>query len=55
MLFLGVIMAIPFAIKQSADALKIMPDPLQYLSGPLSIVVTFLLCAWIYRVVMRRA
>lgn len=51
---MGVILAIPFAIKQNSDALKIMPD--QYLSfaGILSIFVTFIMCAWIYRVVLRR-
>jgi putative OPT family oligopeptide transporter len=51
---MGVILAIPFAIKQSSTALKIMPDELHSLAGILSIFVTFLLCAWIYRVVMRK-
>ncbi|HEX4045221.1 MAG TPA: oligopeptide transporter, OPT family, partial [Gammaproteobacteria bacterium] len=49
---MGVVLAIPFAIKQSSDALRIMPEQYQYLAGMLSLVVTFLLCAWIYRVVM---
>lgn len=51
---MGVILAIPFAIKQSSDALKIMPDQFAYLAGTLSIIVTFLMCAWIYRVVMKK-
>jgi len=46
----GVVLAVPFAIKQSADALRIMPANLSDLSGFLSIVVTLLLCYWIYRV-----
>ncbi len=51
---MGVILAIPFAIKQSSDALKIMPDQFAYLAGSLSIVVTLILCAWIYRNVMKK-
>jgi putative OPT family oligopeptide transporter len=51
---MGVVLAIPFAIKQSSDALKIMPDQYAYLAGSLSIIVTLMLCAWIYKVVMRR-
>lgn len=51
---MGVILAIPFAIKQSSDALKIMPDQYMSLAGILSIVVTILMCAWIYRVVMKK-
>lgn len=52
---MGVILAIPFAIKQSSDALKIMPSDYAYLAGVLSLVVTFFLLLWIYRVVMRKA
>ncbi len=51
---MGVLLAIPFAIKQRTDALRIMPDSLQPLAGILSIFVTFLLCAWIYRVVLKK-
>jgi putative OPT family oligopeptide transporter len=51
---MGVILAIPFALKQSSDALKIMPEQYAYLAGTLSIAVTAVLCAWIYRVVMKR-
>jgi putative OPT family oligopeptide transporter len=51
---MGVILAIPFALKQSSDALKIMPSQYAYMAGTLSIFVTVLLCAWIYRFVMRK-
>jgi putative OPT family oligopeptide transporter len=50
----GVIVAIPFVIKQSSDALKIMPDALQYLSAPLSIAVIAAMCVWIYWAVMKK-
>ncbi|EKD69935.1 MAG: hypothetical protein ACD_46C00694G0002 [uncultured bacterium] len=50
---MGVLLAIPFAIKESSDALRMMPDNLQPFAGLLSIIVTFFLCAWIYRVVMK--
>jgi putative OPT family oligopeptide transporter len=50
---MGVVLAIPFAIKQSSDALKIMPDSLAPFAGVLSIGVTALLCWWIYSYVMR--
>ena len=49
---MGIVLAIPFALKQSSDALKLMPDNLHSLAGILSLIVTFFLCAWIYRVVM---
>lgn len=50
---MGVLLAIPFAIKQSSDALRLMPD--QYLSfaGILSIIATLMLCVWIYRTVLK--
>lgn len=51
---MGVVLAIPFAIKQSSDALKLMPDQYMYLAGTFSIIVTLLMCAWIYRVVMKK-
>lgn len=51
---MGVLLAIPFALRQSSDALRIMPDKYMDFAGVLSIVVTFILCAWIYRVVLKR-
>lgn len=51
---MGVLLAIPFAIEQTSDALKIMPDQYAYLAGILSVIVTVFLCGWIYHVVMRK-
>lgn len=49
---MGVVLAIPFALKQSSDALKLMPDQYADLAGGLSIIVTVVLCVWIYKMVM---
>ena len=51
---MGVLLAIPFAWAESADALRIMPAFLQPFAGVLSLVATFFLCTWIYRVVLRK-
>lgn len=51
---MGVLLAIPFAWMESADALRIMPENLMPFAGVLSVAVTFVLCAWIYRVVLSR-
>lgn len=51
---MGVLLAIPFAIKQNTSALKLMPEGMDTLAGILSLIVTFFLCVWIYRVVMRK-
>lgn len=50
---MGVLLAIPFAIEQSSDALRLLPEQYNSFSGLLSILVTFLLCAWIYKVVVK--
>lgn len=50
---MGVLLAIPFAIRQSSDALALMPPEYHRIAGFLGLAVTVLLCAWIYRVVMR--
>lgn len=52
---MGVVLAIPFALKQSSDALAIMPAEYASMAGIFSLLVTFFLCAWIYRVVMKPA
>jgi putative OPT family oligopeptide transporter len=52
---MGVVLAIPFAIKQSSDALKIMPAEYAYLASALSLIVTAALCGWIYRSVMKKS
>lgn len=51
---MGVLLAIPFAFYESADALKLMPTQYQSLASLLSIIVTVALCSWIYRVVMKK-
>lgn len=51
---MGVMLAIPFAIKQSSDALRLMPEQYMSFAGILSIIVTFMLCAWIYRVELKQ-
>lgn len=48
---MGVILAIPFAIKQSSDALKLVPDSFIPIAGGLGIISTVFLLAWIYKVV----
>jgi len=50
---MGVILAIPFAIKQSSDAIKLMPDNYLFMAPYLSIVITAIMCFWIYKVVMK--
>ena len=50
---MGVILAFPFAIKQSSDALKIMPEQYASMAGMLSIVVTIIWCGYFYRRVLR--
>lgn len=51
---MGVLLAFPFALKQSSDALKIMPDQYMSFAGVLSILVTFVLCGWMYKVVLKK-
>lgn len=50
---MGVVLAIPFAIKESSDALRMVPDSLLPYTGMMSLLVTAGLCVWIYRVVMK--
>lgn len=45
---MGVILAIPFALKQSTDVLKIMPDSLSMLSNVLGVMATLFLLSMIY-------
>ncbi|HSW70025.1 MAG TPA: oligopeptide transporter, OPT family [Gammaproteobacteria bacterium] len=51
---MNVVLAIPFALKQSSDALKIMPEQFAPFAGILSIIVTVILCIWMYRVVIKK-
>lgn len=50
---MGVALAFPFALKESSDALRIMPEQYMSFAGILSIIVTFVMCAWIYRAVLK--
>lgn len=45
---MGVVLAIPFAIKQSTDVLKIMPDRFSTLADVLGVAATVFLLSWIY-------
>lgn len=51
---LSVILAIPFALKQSSDALSLMPANLMNVAQILGVIVTLLLCAWIYRMTVTK-
>ncbi len=50
---MGVMLAVPFALAQNADVLRIMPDALQSFAGIFSVIVTTLLCGWFYRSVLK--
>ncbi len=47
---MGLILAIPFVIKQSSDALKIVGDNFIGFSQILSVVVTLILFCYIYKI-----
>jgi len=52
---MGVILAIPFAIKGSSDVLSLMPAQYAHLSGFLGLAITLLLCFWfVVRVLKER-
>ena len=51
---MGVALAVPFAIWQSTDALKIMPDNLMPFAGIMSVFVTACLCLWMARSILKR-
>lgn len=51
---MGVLLAIPFALKQDSNALKLMPENLSALAGILGLITTALLCGWIYRTVLKK-
>ena len=46
---MGVILAIPFVIMQSSDALKIMPDSVTWLADILGAFSALWLLHWMYR------
>jgi putative OPT family oligopeptide transporter len=51
---MGVILAIPFALAQSSDVLKIVSDGFTPIANVLGIAVTAGLLIWVYRVVCRK-
>jgi putative OPT family oligopeptide transporter len=51
---MGVILAVPFAIEESANALRLMPEQFVPFAGILGIGVTALLCFWIYHIVLKQ-
>jgi putative OPT family oligopeptide transporter len=51
---MGVILAVPFALEQSSDALKIVPDSFQNIGDILGIAVFIALAIWMYRVVVKK-
>lgn len=51
---MGVVLAIPFAIEQTTDALKLVSDRLLPLTNLLAPIVAILLLGWIYYTVVRK-
>jgi uncharacterized oligopeptide transporter (OPT) family protein len=51
---IGVILAIPFAIAGSSDALSIMPDSLQNVATIISAVIFIGFCVWFYRIATKK-
>lgn len=50
---MGVILAIPFAIAQSTNVLRLMPNQYQHIAGVLSIITTLVFCVWVYKLVLK--
>ena len=50
---MGVVLAIPFVILESSDALKIMPNSLMWLANLLGVISLIALVYWIYRTATR--
>jgi putative OPT family oligopeptide transporter len=51
---MGVLLAFPFAYYQSSDALRIMPEGYASLAGILSIIITFIMCGWMYQTIRKK-
>lgn len=47
---MGVILAIPFAITQNSNVLRIVPESFTTIGAALGVLVTVALCVWMYRV-----
>jgi len=50
---MGIILAIPFAIKKSSDALKIVSDSFTHTADILTLIVTACLILWMYKVIKK--
>ena len=51
---MGVLLAIPFAIEQSAMALRLVSDSFTPIANTLGVLSTIFLCAWIYKTVINK-
>ena len=50
---MGVFLAIPFAIEKSTDVLKILPAEFEAHANLAGLIVTFMMCAWMYRKIVK--
>ncbi len=50
---MGVILAIPFVLKGSSDALRLVPESFTPVADILGLAVTISLCIWLYKTTMR--
>jgi hypothetical protein len=50
---MGVVLALPFAVKKSADALKIVSDSFAPTANILGLIVGIGLLIWMYRVIKK--
>ncbi len=51
---IGVILAIPFVLKGSSDALSLVPASFAHTADILGLIGTVILCGWIYRITVRK-
>lgn len=51
---IGIILAIPFALFESTDALRIMPQGFEWLSSLLGVVAAFFFMIWLYKVAVKK-
>lgn len=50
----GILLAIPFAIKESTDALRIAPEGFETFADVLGVAAVGCFCVWLYRVIVKR-
>jgi putative OPT family oligopeptide transporter len=51
---MGVVIAIPFVLKGSSDALRLAPESFTPIATGIGVVITLLLCWWLYHVTTRK-